>query len=318
MRKSSAKSTTSRRQVGSLDTPDSEMPLPIPFNKPQFEESRRKSYMPPISDLRTSQSFHNALSRSAFGDNDKIDSIEPGEEFAPSADVDEIPASLRRRNGQVKSTPPKSLGDEISDTQLFFWCLLVILCGFYGIFWRQEKFIVGFCGVPQTEGISILTFWLTAASMADLINEHYPDDWRSTFINAIRPVCTPCPPHAQCLPNLEMRCNADFIYKPHPFGLNGLLPLVGECIPDTEKQRRIAIVAERALAVLRDKAARVECEDETPIGIMEREIKAELLKFKSGSLTDEEFDALFEAAIGEVEKLDEVTVSPPSDGTGSK
>jgi len=154
--------------------------------------------------------------------------------------------------------------------------------------------------------------------MADLINEHYPDDWRSTFFNTIRPACIPCPLHAHCLPNLEMRCNEDFIYKPHPFRLNGLLPLTGECIPDTEKQRRIAIVAERALDLLRDKAARVECEDESPVGTMEREIKAELLKFKSGTLTDEEFDALFEAAIGELEKRDEVTVTASADGIGSK
>jgi len=154
--------------------------------------------------------------------------------------------------------------------------------------------------------------------MADLVNEHYPDDWRSAFFNAIRPACTPCPPHAQCLPNLEMRCNQDFLYKPHPFRFNGFLPLPGECIPDTNKQRRIAIVAERALNLLRDKAARVECEDETPVGIMEREIKAELLKYKSGTLTDDEFDQLFEAAIGELEKRDEVTITPSTDGTGSK
>lgn len=154
--------------------------------------------------------------------------------------------------------------------------------------------------------------------MADLANEHYPNDWRSTFFNTIRPSCTPCPPHAICLPNLEMRCSEDFIYKPHPFRLNDVLPLAGECIPDTEKQRRIAIVAERALGVLRDKAARVECEDETPLGMTESEIKAELLKFKSGSLSDEEFDALFEAAIGEVEKREEVTVSASPDGGASK
>ena len=154
--------------------------------------------------------------------------------------------------------------------------------------------------------------------MADLVNEHYPGDWRSKFFNTIRPACTPCPPHAQCLSNLGMRCNEDFIYKPHPFRLNGLLPLPGECIPDTEKQRRIAIVAERALKVLRQKAARVECQDETPVGMMEREIKAELLKYKSGTLTDEEFDVLFEAAIGELEKSDEVTITPTADGTGSK
>ena len=155
--------------------------------------------------------------------------------------------------------------------------------------------------------------------MADLMNEHYPNDWRSTLINYIRPACTPCPPHAECYARLEMTCNDDFIYKPHPFRLNGLLPVVGECIPDTEKQRRIAIVAERALNVLRDKAARVECENETPEGMMERDIKAELLKFKSGALSDEEFDALFEAAIGEVEKRDEITVISPVDaGPGSK
>ena len=134
-----------------MDTPDSEMPPPTPYNKLKPEESRRKSYMPPISDLRTSQSFRDALSRSAFGGSNSFDSIEPGEEFAPSADVDEIPAKSRRRKGQVKSSHSKSFGDEISDLQLFFWCLLVIVSGFYLMFWRQEKFIVGFCGVPQSE-----------------------------------------------------------------------------------------------------------------------------------------------------------------------
>jgi hypothetical protein len=155
--------------------------------------------------------------------------------------------------------------------------------------------------------------------MADLVNEHYPKDWRSALFNQIRPGCTPCPPHAQCLPGLEMRCNDDFIYKPHPFRLNGLFPVAGECIPDTEKQRRIAIVAERALAVLRDKAARVECEDETPAGMTEQEIKDELLRFKSGSLSVKEFDTLFEAAIREVEKREEITVEKPATGLpGSK
>ena len=78
------------------------MPPPTPYksHKSQPEESRRKSYMPPISDLRTSQSFHDVLSRSSFGEN-KAGSVEAGEEFAPSADVDEIPARSRRKSGQV-------------------------------------------------------------------------------------------------------------------------------------------------------------------------------------------------------------------------
>src|SRR5271155_75692 len=149
-RKSSAKSTTSRRQTGALDTPDSDMPPPTPFKytKPQPQESRRRSYMPPITDLRTSRSFQDALSRNAFGDSNNIDLIEPGEEFAPSADVDDVPARSRRRSGQVRQ---KSRGDDISNAALFFWCLVFILSLTYCVFWRQEKFIVGFCGVPQTE-----------------------------------------------------------------------------------------------------------------------------------------------------------------------
>jgi hypothetical protein len=101
--------------------------------------------------------------------------------------------------------------------------------------------------------------------MADLVNEHYPEAWRTTFFNTIRPACTRCPPHAHCSPDLEMRCNKDFIYKPHPLRLNGLLPLAGECIPDTEKQFRISILAEQAPSLLHNKAARAECEDKNPL-----------------------------------------------------
>jgi len=108
--------------------------------------------MAPVSQLRTSQNFQDALRRSAaFGDK-KVDTIEPGEEFAPSADVHEVPGHLRRRSGQVvKPTKKRAFGEDISDAQLFFWCLVVVLSGFYFMFWREEKFTVGFCGVPQVE-----------------------------------------------------------------------------------------------------------------------------------------------------------------------
>lgn len=110
--------------------------------------------MPPVSDLRTSQNFQSVLSRPTFADSDHIDVMEPGEEFAPSADVHEIPTKARRQSGQVKASRKKSFGDNISDAQLFFWCLIVIMLGSYFIFWRQEKFIIGFCGVPQSERTS--------------------------------------------------------------------------------------------------------------------------------------------------------------------
>ena len=107
--------------------------------------------MPPVSQLRTSQNFQDALRQSAFGGK-KADTIEPGEEFAPSADVHEVPAHLHRRSGQViKPAKKRAFSQDISDAQIFFWCLVVILSGIYFMFWREEKFAVGFCGVPQVE-----------------------------------------------------------------------------------------------------------------------------------------------------------------------
>jgi hypothetical protein len=155
-------------------------------------------------------------------------------------------------------------------------------------------------------------------SMADLINEYYPNHWRSTFINYIRPVCTQCPPHAECHPHLEMICNDGFIYKPHPFQLNGLLPIIGECVLDTEKHH-IAIITEHALSILHDKDTCVECEAELPMGMMEQEMQAEVLKYKSGKLSAQDFDVLFEVGIGEIEKRGEFAVAVAENaGPGSK
>lgn len=94
-----------------------------------------------------SPGFHQQLARSEFGTSDNI---EPGEEFAPSADAHEIPPRSQLRSGK-KPARKKPLGDDISDVQIFFWCFFVILSGVYFVFWRQEKFIVGFCGVHQSE-----------------------------------------------------------------------------------------------------------------------------------------------------------------------
>jgi hypothetical protein len=103
--------------------------------------------MAPIQDLRMSQGFHDVLSRSHVGEEE----VETGEEFAPTEDLDEIRPRRQKRKASGAAARPKSFGDDISDTQLFFWCIVVILAAFYCMFWRQEKFTVGFCGVPQSE-----------------------------------------------------------------------------------------------------------------------------------------------------------------------
>jgi hypothetical protein len=155
--KSSGKGTA-RRQTDALDTPESEAPAPSSPPTIQPSESRWKSHVAHVSPLKTSQSFQNALCRSAF-DGNKVDTIEPGTEFVPSSDVHEV-TRLRQHSGQVTPAKRKAFGEDISDAQLFFWCLLILLVGFYFMFWWEEKFAVGFCDVPQTECISFFSLRL--------------------------------------------------------------------------------------------------------------------------------------------------------------
>jgi hypothetical protein len=119
---------------------------------------------------------------------------------------------------------------------------------------------------------------------------------------------------------MEVQCEDDFVLKPHPLSLGGLIPLPPTCEPDSAKQRRITAVKEKSIEVLRERRAQYECGDlmdkkGKPVNspeVDEEELKQEVSAKRRKALSQDEFDELFKSALGELVKQDEVVSS--SDG----
>jgi hypothetical protein len=173
------------------------------------------------------------------------------------------------------------------------WFVILGVLGSFGGWWRKEKIEIGYCGLGKPT-------W----SLADT---NVPE-----WANVLEPRCEPCPPHAFCYPDFEARCEHDFILKPHPLALGGLVPLPPTCEPDSEKARRVKAVADKAVEELRDRRAKYECGQlkddgkEASPEITEPELREEVAKKRRRGLTDTEFDDLWKGAIGEIVDKEEV------------
>lgn len=233
--------------------------------------------------------------------------VEAGEEFTPEAQLElqqeEAADPQRAVLARAKLQPPaarrKSKSSFATNTLL---ALLPVLLSVYAIWYRQEKLAVGYCGLgrPPNQLIPI-------PDNIDL------PDWAITLVE---PQCEPCPPHAYCYEDFSVRCEQDFVLKPHPLSLGGLVPLPPTCEPDGEKVRRVQAVADRAVEELRDRRAKYECGEplveegpavEDP-AIDEDELKESLAQKRSKRMSKDEFDDLWTAAIGEIKARDEVEV----------
>ncbi|KAK1996308.1 hypothetical protein LX36DRAFT_638231 [Colletotrichum falcatum] len=225
--------------------------------------------------------------------------VEAGEEFTPDAQFEmeqEMAASGERGLAPRRTDLPRqrrSLSKPL-------WALAVSLLGAYGAWYRQEKLAVGYCGLgrPATQ----------------IIPADAPvPDWA---VQLAEPQCEPCPQHAYCYEDFSIRCEPDFILKPHPLSLGGLVPLPPTCEPDGEKVRRVKAVADKAVEELRERRAQFECggspvdagqSTETP-SIEEEELKAVISSKRSKKMNKQEFDDLWVAAIGDVKGREEVEV----------
>lgn len=217
------------------------------------------------------------------------DSVVEGEEFTPEeqlalenaqAHLMYSPSSTglqrRRKQGAISRIAP--------------WVVIFSLLGSFGAWWRQEKIDVGFCGVGKPS-------WSLAETKVP--------DW----VNVIEPHCEPCPPHAFCYPNFEARCEQDFILKPHPLSLWGLIPLPPTCEADSDKARRVKAVADKAVDELRERRAKWECgsKEKKSLEITEPELKQEIAKKRRKGMSDAEFEDLWKGAIGEIVGREEIT-----------
>jgi hypothetical protein len=227
--------------------------------------------------------------------------VEAGEEFTADEQMELVrERSLHGENalGPLRPKTKKQGGFSLAGP---FWVIFLTILGGYAYWYRQEKLAVGYCGVgrPSRDIVS---------SKVDL------PEWASVFAE---PVCELCPQHAYCYQGLETRCEPDFILKPHPLSLGGLVPLPPTCEPDGEKVRRVKAVADRAVEELRERRAKFECEglvDEQGVPDPNVEIEEEVLKEMVASkrrrgMGSSEFEELWASAIGEVTGREEVETS---------
>ncbi|RPA85212.1 hypothetical protein BJ508DRAFT_14326 [Ascobolus immersus RN42] len=190
--------------------------------------------------------------------------FEPHEEFAPNAGAEVKPKPVVKRKRQTPK-PPRGI----------FGFLLISLLSAFFIWWRREKIAVGYCGVGQY-GMDGPTGPITAS-------------------NFYLPRCEVCPPHAICKPDFQTECQDDYVLVPNKYSLAGLIPLAPTCEADSEKLRRIAVLSNEAVRILRKRAADIKCGD-TRLdkgeheGISESNLKRELYRLKSVSIPSTQID----------------------------
>ena len=81
------------------------------------------------------------------------------------------------------------------------------------------------------------------------------------------------------------------------------------CEPDSAREKKVQAVKARAIESLRDQNAKYECGDAPKPEVNEPELKKAISSMipRSKGMTNSEFEALWESALGEIQAADEVT-----------
>lgn len=265
----------------------------VASEKKRTSTSRRTADL--ASSKRKSHSFQIPLNR----DDSDDDQVEAGEEFVSEEEMNL--AAEAEENGGKDVLPARRRRAKKSSSNIFKGFLAVLAVMSSGVFyqWREEKLAVGYCGAgrPSTSigGVEI-------------------PEWAPEWAEVILPTCEPCPQHAYCHANLRAVCESDFVLKDHPLSLFGLLPVPPTCEPDGQKVRKIKAVADRAVEVLRERNAAFECGElkssagskpEAPLP--EPELKATISAKRARSMSEEEFEDIWQSVLPELRNRDEIT-----------
>lgn len=275
--------TSSRRRT---EEPEDVIPEQTGYTRsvetPQRALSRLKTPQPP-------QTFQEVEASEEFTPEEQL---ALAQEDAARAQTAVVPRRKTKRSG--------GLGTPLS-------VLLITLLGTYGVWYRQEKLSVGYCGL--------------GAPAKQIIPRHvnfqeFEFETPEWAIKLTEPECELCPAHAYCYTDGSVRCEDDYILKPHPLSAGGLVPLPPTCEPDGEKVRRVKAVADKAVEELRERRAKFECGElvdetgqapESP-AIAVEELKETVSEKRSKKLSKKEFDDLWSSALGEIETREEIEV----------
>ncbi|KAK3698802.1 inner nuclear membrane protein enriched at telomere/subtelomere region [Vermiconidia calcicola] len=222
----------------------------------------------------------------------KRDEVEPSEEFTPEEQQE---MALTQQSGQAVAVRPKSTKPAAKAAKNGIGAMFVALTAAFAYLWSEEKFNVGYCGHGEPS--------------TDVAGVEIPE-WASV----LRPACEPCPPHAICYDRLETACEAGFVLTQSPLSMGAKLPIPPACEPDTARTRKVNAVRERVVEELRDQNAKYECGESSSPKVKEKELKKDISKQRRKGMSNEEFEDLWDSAIGEVRSADEVSEGTDKSG----
>lgn len=283
--------TTSPTQAGQEDQYDVPSRSTFEFPVARVKSEEAEDAVPTTEEFTPEEQLELSRDRAAQG-------------YSASESIPTRSRALVRRKKKPTSTAVKSAPVVVLTTVL----------AAIGAWYRKEKVEVGYCGVGKPS-------W----SLAD--NPQIPGWVHET----LQPQCEPCPQHAYCYPGMEVACETNYVLQPHPLSLGGAVPLPPTCEPDGEKVKRIKAVADKAIEELRDRRAIYECGDEfkptaaessAPVDvktvvkggemkleIAEEDLKKEVGKQRRKGMSGEEFEDLWQSALGDIMERDEVEVT---------
>jgi len=291
-------SSRTRKSIGSTSTRKSLSRR----REPDTRTTKRESIAIPVSHLSTG-----------------VDGIETTEEFTEDAREElsrEMTTDRKLVKARNKDVVRYQKKPQSTVAKTAPWAILTTVLAATAGWYRQEKVAIGYCGIGKPN-------WSLAAV----------DGIPSWFHDSLQPQCEPCPQHATCYENMEVVCDHDFVLKQHPLNLNGVVPLSPTCEPDSEKERRVKQVADKAINELRNRRAAYECGDDlssttltsdtsTPSSLIassstktkskleveESTLKATLAHQRTKKMSEAEFEDLWSSALGDIKSRDEVEV----------
>jgi hypothetical protein len=289
--------------------------------------SRRRQTTSPLQDNRDDD--FDVPSRSTFefpvarikSETVEQDEIPTTEEFTPEESLELARDKAAKGYSASESLPTRSKAlvrrkkkPASTVTKYGPVSILITVLGALAAWYRKEKIEIGYCGVGKPS-------W----SLAE--NPQIP----AWVTEKFQPSCKPCPQHAYCYPGMEVSCDTNYVLQPHPLSLGGLIPLPPTCEPDGEKVKKIKAVADKAVEELRERRAVYECGDEVKgapaespatsaeaksivkggnvkLEIAEEDLKREVGKQRRKGMSAEEFEELWQGALGDITERDEVDV----------
>lgn len=279
---------------------------------------RRISFMPKLDQLQVSEEFTKRLSSSPNQSVlDTPTSKKPFTESSPISTVgDETVSEFKEIEGEIEDNQKEEEGEaeEVQPVKSSKWkrffkvASLSLLVGSLSVFaswYKTERFEAGYCEAsiprPHVELILPPTF-------QEYFDKEFAVDAINHVLDYVRPECVPCPDHATCYAHFEAECDPGYIKVNSPLSLGGYLPVAPVCKPDIQKHQRVQMLTEKALKILRDRSAKVECGSIDDAAIEENALREMLYDIKGASLSDEEFNDLWKEAFNDIEHEEDIIV----------